>query len=117
MVKRYNRLLVAIHLITDIISAGSAFALAYWVRFNTRFVRFVPAPHGQPNMTPTAESAAAAMKTAHGIGYSPLLTTERDHSRRVTGGELVTVRVHLPVRYVRFVLAETAKERERRRRS
>jgi Undecaprenyl-phosphate glucose phosphotransferase len=48
MVKRYNRLLVAIYFVADVISAGTAFALAYWVRFNATFVQFVPAPLGQP---------------------------------------------------------------------
>jgi Undecaprenyl-phosphate glucose phosphotransferase len=48
MVKRYNRLLVAIYFVADVISAGVAFALAYWIRFNATVVEFVPAPKGQP---------------------------------------------------------------------
>ena len=48
MVKRYNRLLVAIHVVADFFSAAGAFALAYWIRFDSPLVRLAPATKGRP---------------------------------------------------------------------
>jgi Undecaprenyl-phosphate glucose phosphotransferase len=45
MVKRYNRLLVAFHIVTDALLGMVAFVLAYFVRFETGFI---PTPKGQP---------------------------------------------------------------------
>jgi Undecaprenyl-phosphate glucose phosphotransferase len=45
MVKRYNRLLVAFHIVTDAVLGMVAFVLAYFVRFETGFI---PTPKGQP---------------------------------------------------------------------
>jgi Undecaprenyl-phosphate glucose phosphotransferase len=45
MVKRYNRLLVAIYVVSDAGLAALAFVLAYWVRFGTGLI---PAPRGVP---------------------------------------------------------------------
>jgi Undecaprenyl-phosphate glucose phosphotransferase len=45
MVRRYNRLLVALHVIADIGSGVLAFVLAYFLRFETGLI---PAPKGQP---------------------------------------------------------------------
>ena len=44
MVKRYNRLLVAIHVVCDLISSALAFAFAYWLRFHSPFVQLRPPP-------------------------------------------------------------------------
>jgi Undecaprenyl-phosphate glucose phosphotransferase len=48
MVKRYNRLLVAIHVIADVISSAASFVLAAWLRFDSPFVRLVPVTRGAP---------------------------------------------------------------------
>ena len=49
MVKRYNRLLVAIHVVADLISAAGAFGLAYWLRFHSVFLWLFPIkPGGVP---------------------------------------------------------------------
>ena len=48
MLRRYNRLLVAIHVIADLVSAAAAFALAYWLRFDSALVRFIPITKGTP---------------------------------------------------------------------
>jgi Undecaprenyl-phosphate glucose phosphotransferase len=48
MVKRFNRLLVAIHVLADLAAAGLAFGLAYWLRFHSPLVRFIPITHGPP---------------------------------------------------------------------
>ena len=45
MVRRYNRLLVAFHVVTDALLGMVAFVLAYFVRFETGFI---PTPKGQP---------------------------------------------------------------------
>jgi Undecaprenyl-phosphate glucose phosphotransferase len=49
MVKRYNRLLVAIHVVADVMSAAGAFGLAYWLRFHPVFLVLFPIkPGGRP---------------------------------------------------------------------
>ena len=49
MVKRYNRLLVAIHVAADFLAGGVAFALAYWLRFHSFLVEILPIkPGGAP---------------------------------------------------------------------
>ncbi len=48
MLKRYNRLLVALHVVADIGSGMLAFALAYWIRFETGFTRLAPPVKGHP---------------------------------------------------------------------
>jgi Undecaprenyl-phosphate glucose phosphotransferase len=45
MVKRYNRLLVAFHVVTDALLGMVAFILAYFLRFETGLI---PTPKGQP---------------------------------------------------------------------
>jgi Undecaprenyl-phosphate glucose phosphotransferase len=40
--------LVATHVVADFFSAGVAFALAYWIRFDSPLVALVPAPKGRP---------------------------------------------------------------------
>jgi Undecaprenyl-phosphate glucose phosphotransferase len=45
MVRRYNRLLVAFHVVTDALLGMVAFILAYFARFETGLI---PAPKGQP---------------------------------------------------------------------
>ena len=45
MVRRYNRLLVAFHVVTDALLGMVAFVLAYFVRFETGLI---PTPKGQP---------------------------------------------------------------------
>jgi Undecaprenyl-phosphate glucose phosphotransferase len=51
MVKRFNRLLVATHVVADFLSAGLAFALAYWLRFDSFLVDFVEVTLGRPNFS------------------------------------------------------------------
>jgi Undecaprenyl-phosphate glucose phosphotransferase len=48
MVKRYNRLLVAVHIVADVISSAISFALAAWLRFDSPFIRLVPVTKGAP---------------------------------------------------------------------
>ena len=48
MLKRYNRLLVALHIAADVLSGVLAFALAYWVRFDTALTAIVPLTKGHP---------------------------------------------------------------------
>ena len=49
MVKRYNRLLVATHVVADVFSAAGAFGLAYWLRFHSIFLVLFPIkPGGRP---------------------------------------------------------------------
>ncbi|OYV99428.1 MAG: hypothetical protein B7X11_05410, partial [Acidobacteria bacterium 37-65-4] len=48
MLKRYNRLLVALHIAADVLSGMLAFALAYWVRFDTALTSVVPLTKGHP---------------------------------------------------------------------
>jgi len=48
MVKRFNRLLVAIHVAADVVSAAAAFLIAYWLRFNSALVQIVPITKGRP---------------------------------------------------------------------
>ena len=48
MVKRYNRLLVAFHIVTDAVLGMAAFVLAYLFRFETGLI---PAPKGQPPLS------------------------------------------------------------------
>ena len=48
MLRRYNRLLVAIHVIADFLAAATAFILAYWLRFESPFTEFVPVTKGTP---------------------------------------------------------------------
>ncbi len=48
MVKRFNRLLAACYVVADLLSAGGAFVLAYFIRFETPFVRLVPVTKGTP---------------------------------------------------------------------
>jgi Undecaprenyl-phosphate glucose phosphotransferase len=47
VLRRYNRLLVAVYAISDFVAGATAFALAYAIRFETVF----PAPKGQPPFT------------------------------------------------------------------
>jgi Undecaprenyl-phosphate glucose phosphotransferase len=48
MVKRYNRLLVAIHVAADFLAAAAAFGLAYWLRFHSVGLRLYPLTKGAP---------------------------------------------------------------------
>jgi Undecaprenyl-phosphate glucose phosphotransferase len=48
MVKRYNRLLVLFHVITDALFGMGAFALAYVIRFETVVAEIIPPRGGQP---------------------------------------------------------------------
>jgi Undecaprenyl-phosphate glucose phosphotransferase len=57
MVKRYNRLLVATHVVADLLSAGAAFGLGYWLRFHSVLVEVVPITKGDPRL---AEYVAVA---------------------------------------------------------
>ena len=52
MVKRYNRLLVAIHVIADLGAGAVAFALAYWLRFDSVIARIVPSMSVAMTVTP-----------------------------------------------------------------
>ena len=45
MVKRFNRLLVAIHVVADLMAAAAAFGFAYWLRFT---IEIVPITKGRP---------------------------------------------------------------------
>ena len=48
MLKRYNRLLVFLHVIADVLSGIVAFALAYWMRFETPVTAIAPLTKGHP---------------------------------------------------------------------
>jgi len=48
VLRRYNRLLVACYVIADLLSAAAAFLLAYFIRFDSWFVEFVPVTKTQP---------------------------------------------------------------------
>ena len=48
MVKRFNRLLVAIYVSADFLAAAAAFSLAYWLRFHSFLVHVVPVTRGAP---------------------------------------------------------------------
>ena len=49
MVKRYNRLLVAVHVVADLLAGAAAFALAYWLRFHSFLAEIRPIlPGGAP---------------------------------------------------------------------
>jgi Undecaprenyl-phosphate glucose phosphotransferase len=48
VLKRYNRLLVLLHVAADIAAGMLAFALAYWIRFETVFTRLAPPVKGRP---------------------------------------------------------------------
>ncbi len=48
MLKRYNRLLVAIYVVGDFLSGAAAFLAAYLLRFDTGVVTLFPATKGQP---------------------------------------------------------------------
>jgi Undecaprenyl-phosphate glucose phosphotransferase len=48
MLRRYNRLLVAIYVLADAGSAALAFVLAYYIRFESGFASVVPITKGQP---------------------------------------------------------------------
>jgi Undecaprenyl-phosphate glucose phosphotransferase len=51
MLRRYNRLLVAIYVITDFVAAMAAFVLTYLIRFESALVGWVPVTKGQPPLT------------------------------------------------------------------
>ena len=48
MLKRHNRLLVAIHVLSDLSSTIAAFCLAYLIRFDTSIAGLVPVTKGRP---------------------------------------------------------------------
>src|SRR5688500_18548266 len=48
MLRRYNRLLVAIHVVADAFAAATAFLLAYYIRFESSFATVIPVTKGQP---------------------------------------------------------------------
>jgi Undecaprenyl-phosphate glucose phosphotransferase len=48
MLRRYNRLLVACYVLADAVAAATAFALAYFIRFETVFATLVPVTKSQP---------------------------------------------------------------------
>ena len=48
MLRRYNRLLVILHIAADVMAGMLAFALAYWVRFESVFTRLAPPTKGHP---------------------------------------------------------------------
>ena len=48
MLKRYNRLLVVLHVIADMGSGMLALILAYWVRFHGPLTAFAPVTKGIP---------------------------------------------------------------------
>ena len=48
MLRRYNRLLVAIYVLADAGAAALAFVLAYYIRFESGFASVVPVTKGQP---------------------------------------------------------------------
>ncbi len=51
MLRRYNRLLVACYVFADLVSAAAAFLLAYYLRFDSWFVEFVPVTKTQPPLS------------------------------------------------------------------
>jgi Undecaprenyl-phosphate glucose phosphotransferase len=48
VLRRYNRLLVASHVVADTLAAGAAFLLAYLIRFDSWFVELIPVTKSQP---------------------------------------------------------------------
>ena len=50
MLRRYNRLLVALYVVADTLSAAAAFLLAYLIRFDSWFVQLVPVTKDQPSL-------------------------------------------------------------------
>jgi len=48
MVKRYNRLLVATHILADLISSAVSFGLAAWLRFDSPLIQLIPVTKGRP---------------------------------------------------------------------
>ena len=50
MLRRYNRLLVALYVLADTLSAAAAFLLAYLIRFDSWFVQLVPVTKDQPSL-------------------------------------------------------------------
>ena len=48
MLRRYNRLLVATHVVADFFAAATAFILAYLIRFESPITEFVPVTKGTP---------------------------------------------------------------------
>jgi len=59
MLKRYNRLLVATHVIADFFAAAAAFILAYLLRFESPITEFVPVTKGTPPLLRYAVIASA----------------------------------------------------------
>jgi len=57
MLKRYNRLLVACYVVADLLAAGAAFLLAYFIRFESWFVAIVPVTKTQPPLEQYVMSA------------------------------------------------------------
>jgi len=55
MVKRYNRLLIAFHVITDALLAAGALVLAYSIRFESGLTGIIPITKGQPPLRMTGE--------------------------------------------------------------
>jgi Undecaprenyl-phosphate glucose phosphotransferase len=51
MLRRFNRLLVACHVLADTLSAAAAFLLAYLIRFDSWFVDLVPVTKTQPSFS------------------------------------------------------------------
>jgi Undecaprenyl-phosphate glucose phosphotransferase len=58
MLRRYNRLLVAVHVIADFFAAATAFVLAYLLRFESPIVEIVPVTKGTPPFLRYATIAA-----------------------------------------------------------
>jgi Undecaprenyl-phosphate glucose phosphotransferase len=48
MLRRYNRLLVACYVAADLLSAATAFLLAYLIRFDSWFLNLIPVTKSQP---------------------------------------------------------------------
>jgi Undecaprenyl-phosphate glucose phosphotransferase len=51
ILNRYNRLLVFLHVSSDLVGGMLAFALAYWIRFDTELFGLVPLSKGRPPFT------------------------------------------------------------------
>ena len=50
MLRRYNRLLVALYVLADTLAAAAAFLLAYLIRFDSWFMQLVPVTKDQPSL-------------------------------------------------------------------